>query len=85
MQRTTGELASFISIAPAFLLHCLLRDRDESRDASREKLRTRDRNVDSNDYATITPAPQVVASKVQEAFSDSGTLRNILPFAMLVL
>ncbi|VDM76566.1 unnamed protein product [Strongylus vulgaris] len=54
------------------------RERDDSRDASREKLRSRERNFDSNDYATITPAPQVVASKVQEAFSESVFPDNLI-------
>ncbi|VDO22439.1 unnamed protein product [Haemonchus placei] len=57
------------------------RDRDEPRDSSREKLRSRenrDRNLDSTDYASITPAPQVVASKVQEAFSEPMFPDNLI-------
>ncbi|VDM58503.1 unnamed protein product [Angiostrongylus costaricensis] len=46
------------------------RDKLRPRDSSREKLRPRDRNPDANEYATITAAPQFVASKVQEAFSE---------------
>ncbi|EYC07047.1 hypothetical protein Y032_0072g663 [Ancylostoma ceylanicum] len=53
------------------------RERDESRE-SREKLRSRERILDSNDYATITPAPQVVASKVQEAFSEPVFPDNLI-------
>nr|CDJ94336.1 Arf GTPase activating protein and Ankyrin and Spa2 homology (SHD) of GIT domain containing protein [Haemonchus contortus] len=57
------------------------RDRDEPRDSSREKLRSRenrDRNLDPADYASITPAPQVVASKVQEAFSEPMFPDNLI-------
>ncbi|KAK5974543.1 GTP-ase activating protein for Arf containing protein variant [Trichostrongylus colubriformis] len=57
------------------------RDRDEARDGSREKLRARDnreRNLECTDYATITPAPQVVASKVQEAFSEPVFPDNLI-------
>ncbi|KAK6034030.1 ankyrin repeat protein, partial [Cooperia oncophora] len=57
------------------------RDRDEPRDGSREKLRTRDnreRNMESTDYASITPAPQLVASKVQEAFSEPVFPDNLI-------
>ncbi|PIO77256.1 ankyrin repeat protein, partial [Teladorsagia circumcincta] len=55
--------------------------RDEPRDGSREKLRSREnreRNMDSTDYASITPAPQVVASKVQEAFSEPVFPDNLI-------
>ncbi|WKY16121.1 hypothetical protein Q1695_001085 [Nippostrongylus brasiliensis] len=57
------------------------RDRDEPRDASREKLRlreARDRNLDVDDYVSVAPAPQLVASKVQEAFSESVFPDNLI-------
>ncbi|VDP42718.1 unnamed protein product [Heligmosomoides polygyrus] len=48
---------------------------------NREKIRSREareRNVDAGDYASITPAPQVVASKVQEAFSEPVFPDNLI-------
>ncbi|KJH42436.1 ankyrin repeat protein [Dictyocaulus viviparus] len=54
------------------------REKLRSRDSSREKLHARDRELESNDYATITPTPQFVASKVQEAFSETVFPDNLI-------
>lgn len=77
----SGSTPGYSRVIPSGRMSAENREREESRDASREKIRSREareRNVDAGDYASITPAPQVVASKVQEAFSEPVFPDNLI-------